>query len=458
MGRIFGTDGARGVANTEISGALAGKIGKALGMVLQEKSGKQRPVVLIAKDTRISGDMLENAVAAGLCSVGADCVLLGVLPTPAVAFLVQKYKADAGVMLSASHNPFEYNGIKVFGSEGNKLSDEEEFEIEEIILDHKIPFTVAWGSHLGRVRRDEDGLEAYIDFLVSTAGGELSGIKVALDASNGSAAASCGEIFRRLGADVTVFHDAPDGVNINKNCGSTHIEALGKLVKEGGFDCGFAFDGDADRCLAVTGQGELVDGDRIVAILALDLKERGKLLGNAAVVTVMSNIGFHRFCEERGIAAQVTKVGDRYVLENMLENGYMVGGEQSGHVVLREFMTTGDGQLTALQLLAVLKRSGKSLKELADVMQVFPQVMVNIRADSQMKSQLELDEGVAHKVKEYRTRLGNNGRVLVRVSGTEPLIRVMIEGQDEKLIKAAAEDIAETIKERLGHNESDEGI
>lgn len=457
MGRIFGTDGARGVANTEINCNLALDIGRALGMVLSEKS-ERRPVVLIGRDTRISGDMLQNAVAAGLCSVGADSVILGVVPTPAVAYLVREEKADAGVMLSASHNPFEYNGIKIFGGEGFKLSDEQEFEIEEIVLDKTIPYTVQWGAHIGRIRQDETACARYIEHVVSTAGGSLGGIKVALDTSNGSASATAKRIFTKLGADVTLFHDTPDGININDKCGSTHIVELAKKVKEGGFACGFAFDGDADRCLAVTAEGELVDGDRIVAILALDLKAQGRLLGDTAVVTVMSNIGFHKFCEQNGLRAEVTKVGDRYVLENMVEHGYMVGGEQSGHIVLREFATTGDGQLTAVQLLAAIKRTGKSLAELASVMQVYPQVTVNVRADPTMKQQLELDEGVIKKVAHYREALHDKGRVLVRVSGTEPLIRVMIEGQDERFIKSAAEEIASTIKERLGHNESDDGV
>lgn len=457
MGRIFGTDGARGVANTEISCDLAMDIGRALAMVLTEKSDK-RPRVLIGRDTRISGDMLESAVAAGLCSVGANAELLGVVPTPAIAHLVRELHADAGVMLSASHNPFEYNGIKIFGSGGLKLRDEQEFEIEELVLDHKAPFTIQWGAHVGRVSRDERAVQKYVEHLAATVPEGLMGLRVALDCSNGSASRTAEGLFTRLGAEVTIFSCAPDGININDGCGSTHIEALQELVRCGDFDCGFAFDGDADRCLAVSAEGELVDGDRIIALLAKDLKERGKLVGDSAVVTVMSNLGFHKFCEQTGIRAEITKVGDRYVLENMLENGYMIGGEQSGHVILREHMTTGDGQLTALHVMAVMKRTGKSLHELASVMQVFPQVTVNVRADPYMKSHLELDDGVVRKVAEHRERLGDSGRVLVRVSGTEPLIRVMIEGQDEEYIKAAAGDIADTIKERLGNNESDKGL
>ncbi|MCI8624049.1 MAG: phosphoglucosamine mutase [Provencibacterium sp.] len=457
MGRIFGTDGARGVANTEISCTLAMDIGRAVGMVISEKTDR-RPRILIGRDTRISGDMLQSAVAAGLCSVGSDVVLLGVVPTPAVAYLVTAMGADAGIMLSASHNPYEFNGIKVFGPQGFKLTDEQEFEIEEIVLDKTIPFSVQWGARVGRVYEEANAVERYITHLLSTIDAPLGGICVALDCSNGSASATAKALFERAGAFVTVFHAGPDGININGRCGSTHIETLSQLVKSGKFDCGFAFDGDADRCLGVTAEGELVDGDRIIAVLAKDLRARGRLPGDTAVVTVMSNLGFHKFCEQEGIGAAVTKVGDRYVLENMLENGYMIGGEQSGHVILREFMTTGDGQLTALQLLAVMKRTGKSLRELAEVMRVYPQVMVNIRADPDMKSRLELDEGVRQAVEKVRAALGGQGRVLVRVSGTEPLIRVMIEGVDEAYIRAAAEEIAQTIKERLGNNESDQGL
>jgi phosphoglucosamine mutase len=457
LGRIFGTDGARGVANTEISCTLAMDIGRAVGMVISEKTDR-RPRILIGRDTRISGDMLQNAVAAGLCSVGADVMLLGVVPTPAVAYLTTEMGADAGIMLSASHNPYEFNGIKVFGPQGFKLTDEQEFEIEEIVLDKTIPFSVQWGARIGRIYEEKNAAERYISHLLSTIEGPLGGICVALDCSNGSASATARALFERAGAFVTVFHAGPDGINVNDRCGSTHIETLASLVKSGKFDCGFAFDGDADRCLGVTAGGELVDGDRIIAILAKDLHARGKLTNDTAVITVMSNLGFHKFCEREGLHAAVTKVGDRYVLENMLENGYAVGGEQSGHIILREYMTTGDGQLTALQLLAVMKRTGKTLKELADVMQVYPQVTVNVRADPYMKKQLELDEGVRREVERVRAALGDSGRVLVRVSGTEPLIRVMLEGMDEEYIRKEAEQIAEVIRERLGNNESDQGL
>lgn len=458
MGRIFGTDGARGVANTEISCELGMDIGRALAMLLAQRINGRRPRILIGRDTRISGDMLQNAVSAGLCSAGADSVLLGIVPTPAVAYLVANQSADAGVMLSASHNPYEYNGIKIFGPNGFKLSDEEEFEIESIVLDRKIPFTTQWGAQIGRVTRDEFAVDAYIAHLASTVEGDLSGLRVALDCSNGSASATVGKLFSILGTQVTLLHNQPNGLNINDKCGSTHIEVLADFVRKNKFDCGFAFDGDADRCLAVTADGELVDGDRIIALLAQELRRRGMLAKDTAVVTVMSNLGFHRFCEKEGIHAEVTKVGDRYVLENMLAHGYSIGGEQSGHVILRDYMTTGDGQLTAVQVLAAMKASGKTLSELAGVMQVFPQVMVNVRANSEMKSQLELDEGVARRIERWRERFGSKGRVLVRVSGTEPLIRVMVEGEDKATIQEAAQDIATTIRERLGHNESDSGL
>lgn len=458
MGRIFGTDGARGVANTEISCTLAMDIGRAAAMVVARDHHKRKPVFLVGHDTRISHDMLESAIAAGLCSVGADVVTLGTVPTPAVAYLVANSDADAAIMLSASHNPYEFNGIKIFGAEGFKLTDEEEMEIEEIVLDHVLPYDLKWNDELGVIRSGETLVEQYIDHIVSTVEGDLSGIRVAADCANGSASATAAKIFAKLGADVTILNDKPNGVNINDNCGSTHIDVLGKYVRENGFDLGVAFDGDADRCLAVDESGELVDGDKLIAIFASQLKQEGKLANNTAVVTVMSNMGFFKFAEQAGIHVEKTSVGDRYVLQNMLEHGHCIGGEQSGHIIFREFMTTGDGQLTAVQLLRAIKKSGKKLSELAQLMQVYPQVILNVRADKEMKRMVKVDEGVLKRQQQLEEGMNGNGRILVRPSGTEPVIRIMVEGLDREAIMNAAKSMEQIIIERLGYNEDCKGL
>lgn len=458
MGRIFGTDGARGVANTEISCTLAMDIGRAAAMVVARDHHKRKPVFLVGHDTRISHDMLESAIAAGLCSVGADVVTLGTVPTPAVAYLVANSDADAAIMLSASHNPYEFNGIKIFGAEGFKLTDEEEMEIEEIVLDHVLPYDLKWNDELGVIRSGETLVEQYIDHIVSTVEGDLSGIRVAADCANGSASATAAKIFAKLGADVTILNDKPNGVNINDNCGSTHIDMLGKYVRENGFDLGVAFDGDADRCLAVDENGELVDGDKLIAIFASQLKREGKLANDTAVVTVMSNMGFFKFAEQAGIHVEKTSVGDRYVLQNMLEHGHCIGGEQSGHIIFREFMTTGDGQLTAVQLLRAIKKSGKKLSELAQLMQVYPQVILNVRADKEMKRMVKVDEGVLKRQQQLEEGMNGNGRILVRPSGTEPVIRIMVEGLDREAIMNAAKSMEQIIIERLGYNEDCKGL
>ena len=452
MGRIFGTDGARGVANTEISCNLAMDIARAAAMVVARKKHKEHPTFLVGSDTRISRHMLIGAISAGLCSVGANVITLGVVPTPAVAYLVKEMGADGAVMLSASHNSFEFNGIKIFGSDGFKLTDEEEFAIEEIVLDHVLPFDVKWNDHIGTITEDFEAVNKYIDHIVATVGGaDLSGMKVLVDCANGSASATAAKMFEKLHADVDIINAEPNGININDNCGSTHIKELGRRVKEGSYDLGVAFDGDADRCLAVDCDGTLVDGDQLIAMFALFLRERGELPNNCAVVTVMSNMGFFRFCKENDIKAEITKVGDRYVLENMREHGYRIGGEQSGHIIFQQHMTTGDGQLTAVQLLNLLKVKNLSLKEAASVMQVYPQVLVNVRADKEMKKRLNVDEGVQKELKKWEQILGDNGRILLRPSGTEPLIRVMVEGKDESLINDAANAIAQSITERLAY-------
>ncbi len=448
MGRLFGTDGARGIANTELSCELAMKIGRAAAMVLTENLS-HKPKVLIGMDTRASSHMLCSAISAGLCSVGADVLILDVVPTPAVAFLVKEYNYDAGVMISASHNPCEYNGIKIFQHNGYKLPDELENEIEEIILDEsKIPPVVV-GGDVGRIHFSSSAVDDYIFHLAMTSDGNFKGMKIALDCANGSASVSARALFTRLGAECYIINDTPNGVNINDNCGSTHIDNLKSFVLEKKCDIGFAFDGDADRVLIVDERGELVDGDKIIAICAKYLKQNGQLSNNTAVVTVMSNMGFFKFCEKNGINCVKTKVGDRYVLENMVANDYSIGGEQSGHIIFLDHATTGDGQMSAIQVLNVLKRTGLKISELADEMEVYPQVLVNVRVSNYGKTRLEKDKEVQLAIKEASEELGDEGRVLVRVSGTEPLVRVMLEGQDYEQIKYLADCIAKVVEERL---------
>lgn len=450
MGKLFGTDGARGVANSELTCELAMNIGRAAAMVLLENNNKEtKPCVLIGMDTRRSSDMLEGALTAGLCSVGANVIQLGVVPTPAVAYLVRKLKADAGIMISASHNPHEFNGIKLFNCEGYKLPDALEEEIEAIVCDNAKPYPVPTGDGLGCVTVLTSAVDDYIDHIANSIEGDLSGIKVAVDCSNGSASSTAEKLFTKLGADFKIINAEPDGININEKCGSTHIEGLTAFVKENGYDCGVAFDGDADRCLAVDENGELIDGDFIIAVCAKDLNERGKLTNNAVVGTVMTNMGFNKFCDENGIKFEATAVGDRYVLENMLKNNYKLGGEQSGHVIFLDHGTTGDGQLTGIQLLSIIKRSGKSLSELAGVMKRFPQVLINVKVAREQKDNYKTDEVICAKIAQTEKDLNGRGRVLVRPSGTEPLIRVMLEGESIDEIKAAAEAIADTINTRL---------
>ena len=448
MGRLFGTDGARGVANSEITCELAMQIGRAAAMVLTENL-EHRPKVMIGMDTRASGEMLESAIAAGLCSVGADVLLLGVLPTPAVAFLVKEYGYDAGVMISASHNPCEYNGIKIFQSTGYKLPDALENEIEAIILDEVKTPPVMIGGDVGRVTRAEHAVEDYVKHLLSTTDTRCDGMKIAIDCANGSASVTARTVFESLGAQCIVIHDQPDGVNINRDCGSTHMESLQKCVLENNCDLGFAFDGDADRMLAVDHTGNVVDGDKAIAVCAKYMQSQGTLHKDTAVVTVMSNMGFFKFCDDNGIHCERTKVGDRYVLENMLEHGYSIGGEQSGHIIFLDYATTGDGQLSAIQVLRVLAHTGKKLQTLADEMEVYPQVLINVRVSNYGRVRFADDKEIKNAIASAEEELGDTGRVLVRVSGTEPLVRVMLEGKDQQKIRELGESIAEVVRERL---------
>ena len=448
MRRLFGTDGIRGIANEFLSCELSTSIGRALGHVLSSNH-KYRPKVIIGMDTRISSEMLASAVAAGLLSVGSDVMLLGVVPTPAVAYLVRKYKAKAGVMISASHNPYEYNGIKIFGEEGFKLSDELEEQIESIVLDNTPPIKLAEAENIGKILASPDAIGDYVDYVKGTAGARLDGIRVAIDASNGSASVTAERLFSSLGADVHMIYDTPDGININDGCGSTHLGALKSYVVENKLDLGIAFDGDADRCLAVDECGWETDGDFIMAILALDMKKKGELNKNTVVGTVLTNFGFQKFCDENGINFIAAKVGDRYVLEIINQEGYSFGGEQSGHLIIRNHATTGDGQLTALALLAHMKESGKTLSELASVMKKYPQHSVNISASQSQKIALFTDEEIKKIIQDAESLLEGHGRLVVRPSGTEPLVRVMVESDNDASTVKLAEEIGKKISERL---------
>lgn len=449
MRRLFGTDGVRGVANSELTADLAYKLGKAGAYVLAGEA-KHAPRIIVGMDTRISGHMLEAALTAGICSVGAEAIIIGVIPTPAVAYLTRYYNADAGIVISASHNPFEFNGIKFFNSQGYKLPDSTEDQIEQLIKDGFAGIPVPTGREVGTRSTMESALEDYMAFLGRTIDCTFEGIKLAIDCANGASYKAAPTLLSRLGANVSVISSSPDGININKNCGSTHLGNLQKYVKETKADMGLAFDGDADRVLAVDENGCVVDGDRIMAIIGLDLKNRGLLAHDTIVATVMSNLGFDIMARDNGLKIAKTKVGDRYVLEEMLEKGYILGGEQSGHVIFLEHNTTGDGLLTALQLLKAVKTSGRKLSELAAVMQIFPQVLKNARVKNENKHKYLEDEIIASMCKELETEFHGEGRVLIRPSGTEPLVRVMIEGRDQEYITRRANELASVIEARLG--------
>ncbi len=448
MGKLFGTDGVRGVANTELTGKLAFQVGQAGAYVLTKETKKQ-PKIIVARDTRISGTMLEAALVAGICSVGAKAISIGVVPTPAVAYLTRELGADAGVMISASHNPLEFNGIKFFNSEGYKLRDELEEEIENLILTRSDNIPLPIGENVGTWDMNHSVIEKYIDFACSTIPGDLKGIKVLVDCANGAASEVAPIALQRLGADVEVIHYKPNGVNINKLCGSTHMGDLQNQVVGRGMEVGVAFDGDADRCLAVDEKGEMIDGDQILSIIGLDMKKSGTLKRNTIVATVMSNLGLTVMSKEKDVNLIQTRVGDRYVLEKMLKHNYNLGGEQSGHVIFLDFNTTGDGLITAIQLLYVMKKTGKPLSELKKHMQVFPQVLVNARVKNEDKHAYLEDLEIQEAIEKLEDKFKGEGRVLIRPSGTEPLVRVMIEGKDKVVIEQEAQKLAKLIEERL---------
>ena len=447
MGRLFGTDGIRGIVGKNLTVDQAFKVGQAVATVLTEEKGKS-PLILIGKDTRISSDMLECALIAGICSVGGNVLPLGVIPTPGVAFLTVQEKADAGIVISASHNPYEHNGIKVFNGQGYKLSDEKELLVEELVLSYA-QMNVKTGSEIGRCLRGVSVLrQDYIRHLRSTIDCDLSGLRVLVDCANGAASATAPELFTRLSLQADFINMDPDGLNINDHCGSTHMDILAKAVVAGKYDLGIAFDGDADRCLLVDEQGNMIDGDKVMAVCGARLRAQGRLRGNTIVATVMSNLGLHEFCRNNGIDLVCTAVGDRHVLEKMLECDYVIGGEQSGHTIFREFATTGDGELTALQFLQVLVQSGKKASELVSCCAQYPQELINVSVDHTpgVKERIMADKTLWALAREKEEMLNGEGRILLRPSGTEALIRVMVEAKTTEIALTVANDLADYIK------------
>ena len=445
MSRMFGTDGVRGVANKELTVELALKLGKAGAYVLA-KNADHKPVILVGCDTRISGDMLANALMAGICSVGADAVFLGILPTPAVAYLTRTGKADAGVVISASHNPVEFNGIKFFDGDGFKLPDSVEDEIEALIESDCKSVELPIGPSVGRVTYDLDAYKEYVKYAVRTSNLDLSGMKVVIDCAEGASYKTSVETLTELHADLVAIHNNPDGTNINAACGSTHLEDLMTRVKAEKADLGLAFDGDADRLLAVDNNGDAVNGDEIMAVIGNYMKDKGTLKKDTIVATVMSNLGMFIMGEQKGINIEKTKVGDRYVLERMKEMGANLGGEQSGHIIFLDENTTGDGLLSALHLLKVVKETGKPLSELRKVMEVLPQALVNAKVPADKKNAYTEYPEIVEAIKKVEDECNGAGRVLIRPSGTEPLVRVMIEGKDQELIDLRAKELAELIE------------
>lgn len=449
MGKLFGTDGIRGVVNAGLDADLAYKVGLAAAIVLaKNKKPGERPLVTIGKDTRISGDLLKGSLISGLCTAGADVLDLGTLPTPGVAWVTVDEEADAGIVISASHNPFEHNGIKIFNGKGFKLSDELEEKIEEIVLFGSNNVPMKTHGDIGRVSYvAPKASEDYIDHLESTIDSTLGGLRILVDCANGAASATAARLFDRFSKLRTdVINADPDGVNINDRCGSTHMDALAAMVKAGGYDMGIAFDGDADRCLAVDELGNLIDGDQIMAACGLDMKNKGLLPGDTVVATVMSNLGFHVYAKEHGMNLECTDVGDRNVLERMVEQGYRLGGEQSGHMIFLEHATTGDGQLTALQILALLKESGKKASEVFSACPRYPQVLINVPvADNDVKKAAMANPLLSQAVQREEEALAGEGRILVRPSGTEALMRVMVEAKTQETAQETARRLADLI-------------
>ncbi|BAU26053.1 phosphoglucosamine mutase [Aneurinibacillus soli] len=448
MGKYFGTDGIRGVANTQLTPELAFKLGRLGGYVVTQNSKNERPKVVVGRDTRISGPMLERALIAGLQSIGAEVMRLGVISTPGVAYLTRTLEADAGIMISASHNPVQDNGIKFFGGDGFKLLDEKEAEIERLLDAETDELPRPIGGDIGTVLSYKEGAQKYLQFLKSTVTHRFDGLKIVVDCANGAASALAAQLFADMEADVVTIACNPDGLNINESCGSTHPEILQKTVVEQGAILGLAFDGDADRLIAVDEKGQLVDGDFIMAICGMSWKRRGKLKNDTVVSTVMSNIGFYKALEAAGVETRQTAVGDRYVMEEMRRGGYNLGGEQSGHIIFLDYNTTGDGLLSGLQLLDVVAELKKPLSEIAaETMRQFPQILINVRVAD--KSKLTGNIEIQTAVQAIEEKLGTNGRVLVRPSGTEPIVRVMAEGPDEEELKQYVDHIVSVVEKEL---------
>lgn len=447
MAKLFGTDGIRGIVNEDLNAMLALKIGSSVAKVLKKELNKDKLTFLIGGDTRISKDMLTSSVSAGVLSEGCDIILLGVLPTPAISFLVSKYNADGAFIISASHNPSKYNGIKVLDNNGFKLTEELEEKVEDVILNN---FELNNKENdNGTIITKDDAMNLYIEHLASTIASDISKLKIVIDTANGAASKTAEVLFNKLNANYTLINNSPDGLNINENAGSTHIDNLVKIVKRDKYDIGIAYDGDADRCILVDELGNIVDGDFIIAICGSLLKKENKLRNNALVGTIMSNLGLVKFCEVNNINFEATKVGDKYVLENMLKNDFILGGEQSGHIIFKEYANTGDGELTSLQILDAMIKENKKLSELASVMQKYPQVMINVNVSKEGKGNYKENKNIQEKITEINEKLNGEGRVVVRPSGTENLIRVMLEGKDEKIIKNYCEELAKYIENEL---------
>ncbi|MGE5632820.1 MAG: phosphoglucosamine mutase [Caulobacteraceae bacterium] len=448
MGRLFGTDGVRGIANKELDSLLAFNLGRIGAYVLTEET-HHKPRIAVGKDTRVSGDMLEAALVAGICSMGAEAVVLGVQPTPAVAYMTRHLGLDAGVVISASHNPFEYNGIKFFDSMGYKLSDELEDRIESLLKNPENGIANPTGAEIGKKVEIDNAVHAYAEFLKKTIDTNLRGLKIAVDCANGASYIAAPSVLADLGAEIVVINNKPDGKNINVKCGSTHPQNLQKLVLESGAHVGLAFDGDADRLIAVDNRGQIVNGDHMLAIFAKHFKEKGTLKKDTVVGTVMSNMGLDIALKREKCSLAKTKVGDRYVLEEMMNSGYNIGGEQSGHIIFLDHNTTGDGLLTALQLLSVLMETGKKLSDLASIMTELPQVLVNAKVKNENKNKFADDQEIADAIAELEVKLKDKGRVLIRPSGTEPLVRVMLEGENESELKEDAKKLASLIEHKM---------
>ncbi len=446
MGKLFGTDGIRGIVGENLTADLAYRVGQSVTHVLFEEKGS-KPLITIGMDTRISSDMLEGALIAGICSAGGDVMPLGTIPTPAVAYLTRQVEADAGIVISASHNPYEHNGIKVFNGQGYKLSDALEEKVEEKILSDENMATAKGGDIGMRIHGMKKLKYEYIKYLAGTIDDDLAGLRVLVDCANGAAAETAMDLFANFQIEADFIHRKPNGININDKCGSTHLKSLAAMVTAGEYDLGIAFDGDADRCLMVDEKGNIIDGDKIMAVCGIDMKKNGTLTGHTIVATVMSNLGLHEFCNKNGIKLVCTAVGDRNVLEKMLEHGYRVGGEQSGHMIFTDYATTGDGQLTALQFLQVLRRSGKTASELTGICPQYPQVLENVRLANVAgeKERIMQSAELAAAIEKEEAAMAGAGRVLVRASGTEPLIRVMVEAKTTEIARSVVQRLIDLV-------------